>query len=62
LVTGECFCADKLLEDAIGQLLKSNPGMSSEERDNPMAILQVAAYLLFKARFSADATRVTLKI
>jgi len=40
--TGECFRADKLLEDAIDQLLESNPGMSSEERDRHLVVQRQA--------------------
>jgi len=36
--SGKLFCADKLLEDALDQLLKSSPGMSSEERDRHLVV------------------------
>lgn len=36
--TGECFRADKLLEDAIDDLLEKNPAMSTEEKDKHLKV------------------------
>ena len=36
--TGECFRADKLLEDAIDALIEANPTMSSEEKENHLRV------------------------
>ena len=36
--TGECFRADKLLEEVIDNLLASNPSMSNKERDEHLII------------------------
>lgn len=36
--TGECFRADKLLEDAIDNLIEINPTMSSEEKDKHLKV------------------------
>lgn len=36
--TAECFRADKLLEDAIDALIKANPTMSSEEKENHLRV------------------------
>lgn len=40
--TGECFRADKLLEDVIDRLLEDNPTMSSEERDRHLVVQRQA--------------------
>jgi len=40
--TGECFRADKLLEDAIDSLLDSNPDMSTAERDDHLRVQRQA--------------------
>lgn len=40
--TGECFRADKLLEDAIDDLLDSNPTMPTEERESHLRIQRQA--------------------
>lgn len=43
--TGECFRADKLLEDAIEKLLESKPDMTAEERDVHLKVhIQADAY------------------
>jgi len=43
--TNECFRADKLLEDAIDNLIGSNPAMSSEEKDKHLKVqIQADAY------------------
>eukprot|EP01036_Dinobryon_divergens_P037853 gene37853-49607_t len=36
--TGECFRADKLLEEVIDQVLAANPGMPSEEQDTHLIV------------------------
>ena len=36
--TGECFRADKLLEDAIDTLIENNPTMPSEEKDKHLKV------------------------
>lgn len=40
--TGECFRADKLLEDAIDHLLEENTGMSGEEKESHLRIQRQA--------------------
>ena len=40
--TGECFRADKLLEDAIDNLIKENPTMSSEDKENHLRVQRQA--------------------
>eukprot|EP00934_Nitzschia_sp_Nitz4_P002334 Nitzschia sp. Nitz4//scaffold81_size91200//78121//80580//NITZ4_005000-RA/size91200-augustus-gene-0.100-mRNA-1//-1//CDS//3329558752//2334//frame0 len=40
--TGECFRADKMLEDAIDDLLDSNPTMPTEERENHLRVQRQA--------------------
>lgn len=40
--TGECFRADKLLEDAIDNLLEENPTMPAEEKDDHLRIQRQA--------------------
>jgi glycyl-tRNA synthetase len=40
--TGDCFRADKLLEEAIDDLLEQNPTMPSEERDAHLRIQRQA--------------------
>lgn len=40
--TGECFRADKLLEDAIDNLLESNPTMPTEEKDKHLKVQRQA--------------------
>lgn len=41
-VTGECFRADKLLEDIIDQFLEKNPTLPSEEKENHLRIQRQA--------------------
>ena len=41
-VTGECFRADKLLEDIIDQYLEKNPTLSSEEKENHLRVQRQA--------------------
>jgi glycyl-tRNA synthetase len=41
-ITGDCFRADKLLEDAIDSLIEKSPNMSSEERDDHLRIQRQA--------------------
>jgi glycyl-tRNA synthetase len=41
-VIGECFRADKMLEDAIDDLLEKNPTMPSEERENHLRVQRQA--------------------
>ena len=41
-VTGECFRADKLLEDIIDQFLEKNPTLSSEEKENHLRVQRQA--------------------
>ena len=40
--TGECFRADKLLEDAIDRLLEENPTMPSEEKEDHLRVQRQA--------------------
>jgi len=40
--TGECFRADKLLEDAIDELLEKNPNFTAEEKENHLRIQRQA--------------------
>lgn len=40
--TGECFRADKLLEDAIDALLEANPTMPTEEKENHLRVQRQA--------------------
>jgi glycyl-tRNA synthetase len=40
--TGECFRADKLLEDVIDQLIEANPTMPSEEKDKHLKVQRQA--------------------
>lgn len=40
--TGECFRADKMLEDAIDDLLEANPTMTSEEKENHLRVQRQA--------------------
>jgi glycyl-tRNA synthetase len=40
--TGECFRADKLLEDAIDSLIDNNPTMSTEEKEDHLRIQRQA--------------------
>jgi len=40
--TGECFRADKLLEDAIDVLIESNPTMPTEEKDDHLRVQRQA--------------------
>ena len=40
--TGECFRADKLLEDAIDDLLEKNPTFSSEEKESHLRVQRQA--------------------
>lgn len=40
--TGECFRADKLLEDAIDSLIDNNPAMSTEEKEDHLRIQRQA--------------------
>ena len=40
--TGECFRADKLLEDAIDNLLETNPNLPSEEKEAHLRIQRQA--------------------
>ena len=40
--TGECFRADKLLEDAIDVLIENNPTMPSEEKDDHLRVQRQA--------------------
>jgi len=42
LPTGECFRADKLLEDAVDDLLEKNPDMPSSEREEHLRIQRQA--------------------
>ena len=42
LETGECFRADKMLEDAIDDLLENNPTMPTEERENHLRVQRQA--------------------
>jgi len=42
LTTGQCFRADKLLEDAIDTLIENSPTMSSEEREDHLRIQRQA--------------------
>ena len=42
LPTGECFRADKLLEDAIDNLLEGNPTMPAEEKEDHLRIQRQA--------------------
>lgn len=42
LETGECFRADKLLEDAIDDHLEKNPTLSTEEKDDHLRIQRQA--------------------
>jgi glycyl-tRNA synthetase len=41
-VTGECFRADKLLEDIIDQYLEKNPTISSEEKESHLRVQRQA--------------------
>jgi len=40
--TGECFRADKMLEDAIDDLLEKNPTMAAEERESHLRVQRQA--------------------
>ena len=47
-VSGECFCADKLLEDVIDELIEANPDMPTEEKEKHLHIqIQADALCLF---------------
>lgn len=55
-VSGECFRADKLLEDAIDELIEANPDMPTEEREGHLRI-QIQADAFSPAELDEQLTK-----